>query len=121
MTKYERRNVCLRRLRRDAFRMAVCSASLRSIGGVLANLTLLVSYSRGAAIKEFVFTTAPFESCHASTIVQLPNGDLLAAWFGGSGEGKPDVAIWNARRTSAGWSPPAELAREPSIATYNPV
>jgi len=25
------------------------------------------------------------QHCHGSTIVELPNGDLLAAWFQGSG------------------------------------
>ncbi len=70
---------------------------------------------------EFIFTTAPFESCHASTIVELRNGDLLAAWFGGSAESRPDVAIWGARLAGDRWSAPFELAREPNIATYNPV
>ena len=45
----------------------------------------------------------------------------MAAWFGGTAEGNPDVAIWASRRTGAGWSPPFELAREPNIACYNPV
>ena len=36
----------------------------------------------------------PFESCHASTIAQMDNGDLVAAWFGGSYEGCEDVCIW---------------------------
>jgi predicted neuraminidase len=70
---------------------------------------------------EFIFTSAPFASCHASTIVELRNGDLLAAWFGGSAESRPDVAIWGARRAGTQWSPPFELAREQEIATYNPV
>ncbi len=70
---------------------------------------------------EPIFTSAPFESCHASTVVELSNGDLLAAWFGGSGEGKRDVAIWGSRRSEGHWSPPAELVREPDIACYNPV
>jgi predicted neuraminidase len=70
---------------------------------------------------EFIYTEAPFPSAHASNIVELRNGDLLASWFGGSAEGKPDVAIWSSRHTVAGWSQPVELAREPEIATYNPV
>jgi len=32
--------------------------------------------------KEFIYTTAPFPSAHASTLVRLKNGDILAAWFG---------------------------------------
>ncbi|HWB87518.1 MAG TPA: sialidase family protein [Bryobacteraceae bacterium] len=63
----------------------------------------------------------PTRSCHASTVVELKDGSILTAWFGGTAEGRPDVAIWSARRTSAGWQPPAELAREPQIAAYNPV
>lgn len=71
--------------------------------------------------SDFIFTTAPFPSCHASTIVELRNGDLLAAWFGGADEGEPDVAIWGSRRVGDKWSEPVELAREPKIATFNPV
>jgi predicted neuraminidase len=71
---------------------------------------------------EFIYDRAPFPSCHASTIVETAPGEFLAAWFGGSDEGKPDVAIWGARKRKDGrWSEPAELAREPGIATYNPV
>ena len=46
---------------------------------------------------------------------------MIAAWFGGTAEGNPDVAIWGSRHTEAGWSPPFELAREPKTACYNPV
>ncbi|MGA2262024.1 MAG: sialidase family protein [Acidobacteriota bacterium] len=71
--------------------------------------------------SEFIFDSAPFASCHASTIAELRNGDLLAAWFGGSAESRPDVAIWAARHVGDRWSTPYELAREPEIAAYNPV
>jgi predicted neuraminidase len=70
---------------------------------------------------EPVFTKASFASCHASTVVELRNGDWLAAWFGGSGEGKPDVAIWGARHTKSRWGAPFLMVREPEIATWNPV
>lgn len=88
---------------------------------------LLLAFSASMAIaqpaRELIFPagSAPFASSHASTIVQLKNGDLLAAWFGGTAEGQPDVAIWSARRTVSGWSAPVELAREPHIACWNPV
>ena len=70
---------------------------------------------------EFISDKMPAPSCHASTIVELSSGDLLASWFGGTREGAPDVAIWMSRRTSNGWSAPREAAREPEVATYNPV
>jgi len=74
-----------------------------------------------AAESESIFDTAPFASCHASTIVETKPGIFLAAWFGGDGEGKPNVAIWAARLENGRWSEPFELAREPNIATFNPV
>lgn len=78
-------------------------------------------FASAATISEFIFTTAPFKSCHASTIVELRNGDLLAAWFGGTAEGNPDVAIYASCRTRAGWSAPFQLVREPNTPTWNPV
>ena len=68
-----------------------------------------------------IFTSAPFAQCHASTVVELTDGEWLAAWFGGSDEGNPDVAIWGARHTASGWSAPFLLIREPKIASWNPV
>lgn len=72
-------------------------------------------------VNEFIFESAPFPSCHASTVVELADGRVMAAWFGGSTEGEPDVAVWGATRSDGVWSPPRQLAREPHIACYNPV
>src|SRR5947209_1779180 len=88
------------------------------LGALAAGLLMRVS---GEPSFSFVFETAPFASAHASNIVELRNGDLLATWFGGSAEGKADVAIWASRRSGNRWSVPYELAREPEIACYNPV
>ena len=83
---------------------------------------LLLAAAAGlAAQSEFIFETAPFRSCHASTIVELKGGELMAAWFGGTREGDKDVAIWGSRRTGAGWSAPVELAREKDQPSWNPV
>ena len=73
--------------------------------------------------KEAIFNpgSAPFPSSHASTVVELKNGKLMSAWFGGTAEGKPDVAIWGATKTQTQWSAPVELAREPDIPCWNPV
>jgi predicted neuraminidase len=85
------------------------------------SLALAAVGGQAGPLSEFIFTAAPFPSCHASTLVELTNGDLLAAWFGGTGEGKPDVAIWGARRRGTHWSAPFLLAREPEVPTWNPV
>ncbi len=78
---------------------------------------------RGAneAVSEFIFDSAPFPSCHASTVVELANGDLMSAWFGGTGEGKPDVAIWASRRAAGKWTEPVEMVREWQTPCWNPV
>lgn len=89
---------------------------MAAVGGVAA-CTLLSAEPAG----EFIFTTAPFASAHASTVVELRNGDLLAAWFGGTAEGKPDVAIWGSHKSAGVWSKPVALVREANVATFNPV
>jgi predicted neuraminidase len=56
-------------------------------------------------VKEYIFADdRPFASCHASTLLSLPNGCILAAWFGGTREGAEDVAIWYAKRLDGQWS-----------------
>jgi predicted neuraminidase len=63
----------------------------------------------GWVSSEFLYDTASFPSCHASTIVETTGG-LVAAWFGGSDEGNDDVGIWLARHDGARWSAPVEVA-----------
>ncbi len=58
---------------------------------------------------EFIFEKAPFASCHASTIAEGKDG-LVAAWFGGTAEGRPDVGIWLSRFEGARWTAPVEAA-----------
>ena len=43
--------------------------------------------------SQFIYDTASFASCHASTIVETPKG-IMAAWFGGKFEGDKDVNIY---------------------------
>jgi len=91
-------------------------ATMRTLA-LLCSLEIMAS----AQIAEFVAGKMPTPACHASTIVELSTGDLLACWFGGAREGAQDVAIWMSRRTANGWSSPREAAREPEVATWNPV
>lgn len=72
-------------------------------------------------VSEFAFSQTPSPQCHASTLVELPDGDLLAAWFGGSSEGARDVAVWGARLSKGKWSSPEVLERERGVACWNPV
>ncbi len=82
-----------------------------------------VAFAQSKPAGEFIFEpgSAPFPECHASTIVALKNGELMASWFGGTKEGAPDVAIWGSRRVDGKWSAPVELEREKGFPSWNPV
>lgn len=58
---------------------------------------------------EFIYETAPFPECHASTIEETPKG-LVTAWFGGTEEKHPDVGIWVSRHVDGKWTVPVEVA-----------
>ena len=76
--------------------------------------------SPAVLLTEFIYETAPFPSCHASTIVESKHG-LLAAWFGGTAEKNPDVGIWLARQDGGKWSTPVEVANGvPTDGTRHP-
>lgn len=57
---------------------------------------------------------------HASTVVELKNGDVLVAWFGGSREGAQEVKIYGARLHRGKWSRPVVLASADGVACWNP-
>ncbi|HTY89496.1 MAG TPA: sialidase family protein [Candidatus Acidoferrum sp.] len=101
--------------------------------GHLGVLSALLSVTAGASASEpaalvkseFIFTNAPFPSCHASTLAETKSG-LVAAWFGGTRERDPDVCIYVARNTNGHWSVPVEAANGVGFATnrlpcWNPV
>lgn len=75
--------------------------------------------------SEFIFDSAPFPSCHASTIEETKSG-LVAAWFGGTAERNPDVCIYVSRNENGRWTPPVAVAdgvgfSTNRLPTWNPV
>jgi predicted neuraminidase len=79
----------------------------------------------GVLVREFLYETAPFPECHASTIVETPAG-MVAAWFGGTEEKHRDVGIWVARLVNGKWTAPVEAANgvintTKRYPTWNPV
>jgi predicted neuraminidase len=80
----------------------------------------------GLLKTEFIYESAPFPACHASTIAENARGELVAAWFGGTHEKHPDVGIWVSQLEADKWTAPVEVAngvqkegtRHP---TWNPV
>jgi predicted neuraminidase len=68
----------------------------------------------------------PFQQqhCHGSTIVELPNKDLLVAWFQGSGERTADDVVIKGTRynhLSHQWGKPFVMADVPGFPDINPV
>ncbi|NDW12217.1 alpha-rhamnosidase [Bacteroides sp. 214] len=79
---------------------------------------------------EFLYEQASFPECHASTIIELANGDLVTAYFGGTKERNPDCVIWVSRKVKGSntWTAPVKAAdgdncRETPgpVACWNPV
>ncbi|MCD6288167.1 MAG: exo-alpha-sialidase [Candidatus Hydrogenedentes bacterium] len=65
------------------------------------------AYLSGSLI--YSLDNKPTPQCHASTIVETPDG-LVAAWFAGTRERNPDVGIRVARYDGKNWSEPVEVA-----------
>lgn len=63
----------------------------------------------------------PTKSCHASTVLPLPSGTVLVAWFGGTAEGKDDVDIFVTRRESGVWQRPKRISADRDLPHWNPV
>ena len=75
---------------------------------------------------EYLNDKAPYPQCHASTIAEASRGHLVAAWFGGTREGAPDVGIWLSRHEGGRWLTAVEVAdgTQPDgtrYPTWNPV
>jgi len=61
---------------------------------------------------------------HSSSIVELPNGDLLTCWFEGSGERTANDVLINGSRLKKGqskWSEPFLMADTPAQPDCNPI
>src|ERR1051325_10953717 len=92
----------------------------------LVLLVWLAAAARAAAPEisgELIFPLEKWHN-HSSSIVELPNGDLLVVWFHGSGERTAgDVLIRGARwnPTTKKWTEPFLMADAPGFPETNPV
>ncbi|MFA5143521.1 MAG: exo-alpha-sialidase [Candidatus Omnitrophota bacterium] len=70
--------------------------------------------------KEFIFPLGLIPSSHASSIAELPNGDLYAVWHA---SWAPKSVIWGSRRPAGGdkWTLPSIINRTPGHGNKNPV
>jgi len=95
------------------------------ISGFFASDCATASGQDAILKSEFIYESALFPACHASTIVETKSG-LVAAWFGGTGERHPDVCIYVSRNVNGHWTQPIEVANgvgfeSNRLPTWNPV
>jgi predicted neuraminidase len=88
-------------------------------------LLLLLGITKGKPLFQ-QYSIFPFQDkhVHGSSIIELPNGDLLSCWFHGSGERKAnDVRIKGSRlkKGSNKWSAVFDMADTPNLPDCNPV
>ncbi len=89
-------------------------------------VALLAVAARAAAPSlsgELIFPLEKWHN-HSSSVVELPNGDLLVCWFHGSGERTADDVLIRGARWSAKtgkWSEPFLMADTPGFPETNPV
>ncbi|HUH45618.1 MAG TPA: exo-alpha-sialidase, partial [Arenibacter sp.] len=81
-------------------------------------------YGQKQAFQEAFIFPSQGQHVHSSSIVELPNGDLLSCWFQGSGERTANDVVVNGSRLKKGsktWSAPFVLADTPGQPDCNPV
>ena len=88
-------------------------------------LLLLLGITYGKPLFQ-QYSIFPFQDkhVHGSSVIELPNGDLLSCWFHGSGERKAnDVRIKGSRlkKGSNKWSAIFDMADTPNLPDCNPV
>lgn len=94
----------------------------RSITNVFTAAAICLTGNTALAQSEYIFPLQE-QHVHSSSIVELPNGDLLVCWFEGSGERTAnDVLIMGSRLKKAGnaWSEPFIMADTPGHPDCNP-
>ena len=83
--------------------------TVKIIGSGSYDFSVDIPTASPAIVKdEFLYERTYFPEAHASTIVELKNGDLVAGYFGGTHERDPDVCIWvNVKKKGSNvWSAP---------------
>lgn len=80
-----------------------------------------VAVGEHAPLRRETWVTPPVHaaSVHGSAICNLPSGDLLAVWYGGTREGAADVALYTSRLAAGRreWSQPTMVVDRAVAAT----
>ena len=83
--------------------------TVKTVGSGSYDFSIDIPTASPAIVKDqFLYDHTYFPEAHASTIVELKNGDLVAGYFGGTHERDPDVCIYVniKKKGSDTWSAP---------------
>lgn len=99
--------------------------ALTFLTGVFAVNAQKAAWKSGILVDDFIYDTAAFPQCHSATIEETTQG-MVAAFFGGTREGHPDVEIYLSHYKKGIWSKPKSVANgilsdTLRKACYNPV
>ena len=87
--------------------------TVKTVGSGTYTVTARMTPKDGRIINdEFVYDQSIYPETHASSIVELKNGDLVATYFGGTKERNPDVCIWTQikKKGADSWEKPVLAA-----------
>src|SRR5690242_20098818 len=96
---------------------------LRLAGVLLVALACRVASAEGPIGSPGAIFPPEKKHNHASCVVELPNGDLFAVWYSGTGERTADDVVIQAarrKRDETAWGPRFLLADTPGYPDCNP-
>jgi predicted neuraminidase len=90
------------------------------LAGLTPDGTIYENSDMGAV--EAMLPPGPYATAHAPTLAELPNGDMICAWFAGSYEGSPDISIVCSRlpKGAGRWSETTRISGDPQRSEHNP-
>ena len=93
---------------------------MRFIALFILFVSAVLARNPRVVLQEFILEDPPFESCHASTLIETPKG-LIVSYFAGSEEGNSDVAIYLSKEKERKWQEPEKVVYAEGVPCWNPV
>lgn len=94
--------------------------SLKHLAGLTPDGQIYINDAMGTI--EAMLPTGGYRTAHAPTMLELPDGTLLLAWFAGSFEGGTDINIVcsRLRKGAEQWEKPVLVSNDPERSDQNP-
>jgi len=81
-----------------------------------------IYFNEDIGVLESMIPPGAYRTAHAPALLELPDGDMLCAWFAGSFEGSADVSIVCARlpKGETRWQEPVQVSHDSQRSEQNP-